>query len=126
MFVGFVRVRVLTFRFVRRFSWVVTHSHRKTPLLRPTWRTIFHAWASLLSSQTRVVGLLCRVGCAESVSADVRLRVASAFIAVVARPWGPLEVCLRSFLQSLFVQLLRIVLLVSPLAFPECPAPPKI
>lgn len=57
-------------------------------------------FARLCSSQTRVVGLLCRVGCAESVSADVRLRVASTFVAVVARPWGPLEVCFRGFSRT--------------------------
>ncbi|CAM9203456.1 unnamed protein product, partial [Hapterophycus canaliculatus] len=41
--------------------------------------------------QTRAIGLLCRAGCAGSVDATVRLRVASALIAVVARPWGALE-----------------------------------
>ncbi|CAN0023315.1 unnamed protein product, partial [Scytosiphon promiscuus] len=41
--------------------------------------------------QTRVVGLLCRAGCGGSVDSKVRLRVASALIAVVARPWGALE-----------------------------------
>lgn len=42
--------------------------------------------------QTRVVGVLCRVGCAMSVDDHLRLKVASALIGVVARPWGPLEV----------------------------------
>lgn len=39
-----------------------------------------------------MVGVLCRVGCTESVKAEVRLKVASALVTVVARPWGPLEV----------------------------------
>ncbi|CAM9152661.1 unnamed protein product, partial [Ectocarpus sp. 13 AM-2016] len=44
-----------------------------------------------VSVQTRVTGVLCRIGCATSVDGPVRLRVASALIAVVARPRGPLE-----------------------------------
>ncbi|CBN79756.1 conserved unknown protein [Ectocarpus siliculosus] len=44
-----------------------------------------------VSVQTRVTGVLCRIGCAASVDGPVRLRVASALIAVVARPRGPLE-----------------------------------
>ena len=44
------------------------------------------------SLQTRVVGVLCRVGCSLSVDAQLRLRVAGALINVVARPWGALEV----------------------------------
>lgn len=39
-----------------------------------------------------MVGVICRVGCAESVDAELRLRVAGALISVIARPWGILEV----------------------------------
>lgn len=51
--------------------------------------------------------MLCRVGCAEVVSAEVRLRVASAFIAVVARPWGPLEVYPAASTQRAVFRVLR-------------------
>lgn len=51
------------------------------------------ALAVLVCLQTRAVGVVCRVGCVESVDAELRLRVAGALISVIARPWGVLEVC---------------------------------
>lgn len=77
----------------------------------------FCACSSLFSSQTRVVGLLCRVGCAESVNADLRLRVASAFIAVVARPWGPLEVRFCSLGRAILRELRHDIFSFSRFAF---------
>lgn len=53
---------------------------------------LFFAFGGALFLQTRAVGVICRVGCAESVDAELQLRVAGALIIVVARPWGVLEV----------------------------------
>lgn len=70
----------------------------------PNWDQCFmfyilNEWLSssmaFFCAQTRVTGVLCRIGCAASVDGPVRLRVAGALIAVVARPRGPLEVCGR-------------------------------